>query len=86
MVYCSVNEEWCRAAAVAFEQKTGIHVDMTRQSAGETYARVRAEKNNPRGDVWYCGTGDPHLQAASEGLTVVYQSPQLGQLHDWAQN
>jgi iron(III) transport system substrate-binding protein len=86
VVYCGVNEEWCRAAATAFEQKTGIHIDMTRQSAGEIYARLRAEKDNPRGDVWYGGTGDPHLQAADDGLTVPYKSPQLDQLRDWAQN
>jgi iron(III) transport system substrate-binding protein len=81
-----VNEEWCRAAAASFEQKTGIHVDMTRQSAGEIFARLRAEKDNPRGDIWYGGTGDPHLQAAADGLTEPYQSPSLAQLHPWAQN
>jgi iron(III) transport system substrate-binding protein len=86
VVYCGVNEEWCRAAAAAFEQQSGIHVDMTRQSAGELYARLRAEKDNPRGDIWYGGTGDPHLQAASEQLTEPYQSPALSQLRDWAQN
>ena len=86
VVYCGVNEEWCRAAATSFEQKTGIHVDMTRQSAGEIFARLRAEKDNPRGDVWYGGTGDPHLQAASDGLTEPYQSPSMTQLHPWAQN
>ena len=86
VVYCGVNEEWCRAAATAFEKQSGIHVDMTRQSAGELYARLRAEKDNPRGDIWFGGTGDPHLQAASDGLTEPYQSPALGQLRDWAQN
>ncbi len=86
VVYCGVNEEWCRAAAVAFEKKTGTHVDMTRQSAGEIYARLRAEKDNPRGDLWYGGTGDPHLQAAAEGLTEAYTSPALGSLNEWAQN
>ena len=85
VVYCGVNEAWCRAASVAFEQKTGIHVDMTRQSAGEIFARLRAERTNPRGDVWFGGTGDPHLQAASDGLTDPYQSPALPQLRDWAQ-
>jgi iron(III) transport system substrate-binding protein len=86
VVYCGVNEEWCRAAVTAFEQKTGIHVDMTRQSAGEIYARLRAERDNPRGDIWYGGTGDPHLQAADEKLTDPYKSSELGQLRDWAQN
>jgi iron(III) transport system substrate-binding protein len=86
VVYCGVNEQWCRAAATAFQSETGIRVDMTRQSAGEIYARLRAEKNNPRGDVWFGGTGDPHLQAAAEELTESYRSEALGQLRDWAQN
>ena len=72
VVYCGVNEEWCRAAANAFQAKTGIHVDMTRQSAGEIYARLRAEKENPGGDIWYGGTGDPLLRAAADGVTEPY--------------
>ena len=40
---------------------------------------------NPKADVWFGGTGDPHLQAAEEGLTEAYKSPKLAQLHDWAQ-
>jgi iron(III) transport system substrate-binding protein len=84
VVYCGVNEEWCRAASAAFQQKTGIQVNMTRQSAGEIYARLKAEKDNPRGDIWYGGTGDPHLQAANEGLTESYKSPTLDKLQDWA--
>ena len=39
---------------------------------------------NPKGDVWWGGTGDPHLQAAEEGLTEEYDSPMRGELHDWA--
>ena len=46
---------------------------MTRQSAGELYARLRAEKDNPRGDIWYGGTGDPHLQAADGGTDRAVQ-------------
>ncbi|MFT8246182.1 ABC transporter substrate-binding protein [Roseomonas sp. BN140053] len=85
VMYCGVNEQWCRAAATAFQAQTGIRVDMTRQSAGEIYARLRAERNNPRADIWFGGTGDPHLQAASEGLTAAYRPEALGQLQDWAQ-
>jgi iron(III) transport system substrate-binding protein len=83
-LYCSVQEEWCRGMVTAFERKTGIKVAMTRKSSGETYAQIKAEKDNPRGDVWWGGTGDPHLQAAEEGLTLEYKSPMLTQLHDWA--
>jgi iron(III) transport system substrate-binding protein len=86
VVYCGVNEEWCRAASAAFQQKTGIQVNMTRQSAGEIYARLKAEKDNPRGDIWWGGTGDPHLQAANESLTESYKSPTLDKLRDWAKN
>ena len=68
----------------AFERETGIKVAMTRKSSGEVYAQVKAEAANPRGDIWWGGTGDPHLQAAEEGLTVEYKSPKLGELQDWA--
>lgn len=84
VVYCSVQEEWCRPMMQAFERKTGIKVSMTRKSSGETYAQIKAEAANPRGDVWWGGTGDPHLQAAEEGITETYQSPMLAELQDWA--
>src|SRR4051794_29877048 len=77
VVYCGVQEEWCRGAVTAFERGTGIKVAMTRKSAGEVYAQVKAEASNPRGDIWWGGTGDPHMQAAEEGLTLEYKSPKL---------
>jgi iron(III) transport system substrate-binding protein len=83
-VYCVVQEEWCRAMVNAFQRETGISVAMIRRSSGETYAQVKAEAANPRGDIWWGGTGDPHMQAAEEGLTIDYRSPNLEQLHDWA--
>lgn len=84
VLYCSVQEEWCRAMLTAFERKTGVKVAMTRKSSGETYAQVKAEASNPRGDVMWGGTGDPHLQAAEEGLTQEYKSPMLKELQPWA--
>jgi iron(III) transport system substrate-binding protein len=83
-VYCSVQEEWCRPMVAAFERATGIRVAMTRKSAGETLTQIRAEAANPRGDIWWGGTGDPHMQAGQENLTVEYRSPGLSELHDWA--
>lgn len=70
--------------ARSFEEATGIDVNMTRKSSGETFAQIRAEATNPKGDVWWGGTGDPHLQAAEEDLTEPYASPMRGELHDWA--
>ena len=85
VVYCGVQEEWCQAMMNAFTKETGIQVAMTRKSAGETYAQVKAEGSNPKGDVWWGGTGDAFLQAAEDGLLVEYKSPKLSELHPWAQ-
>jgi iron(III) transport system substrate-binding protein len=84
VVYCTVQEEWCRPMVAAFEKATGIKVLMTRKSSGEFYAQIKAEAANPRGDIWWGGTGDPHLQAAEEGLTESYKSAKLAELQDWA--
>jgi len=84
VLYCTVQEEWCRPMVAAFEKATGIKVLMTRKSSGEFYAQLKAEAANPKGDVWWGGTGDPHLQAAEEGLTLEYKSPRLAELQDWA--
>ena len=84
VLYCTVQEEWCRPMVAAFEKATGIKVLMTRKSSGEFYAQIKAEAANPRGDIWWGGTGDPHLQAAEEGLTESYKSPRMGELQDWA--
>src|SRR5574339_504186 len=84
VVYCTVQEAWCRPMVAAFEKATGIKVLMTRKRSGEGYAQVKAEAANPRGDIWWGGTGDPHLQAAEEGLTEPYKSPKMADLQDWA--
>ncbi len=83
-LYCSPQIEWCNLMVEAFEKETGIKVAMTRKSSGETFAQIKAESRNPKGDVWWGGTGDPHLQAAEEGLTQAYDSPMRGELQEWA--
>jgi iron(III) transport system substrate-binding protein len=85
IMYCGVDENWCRAMTTEYQKQTGVNVQMTRMSAGEIYARLRAEKENPQADIWWGGTGDPHLQAADEGLTEEYKSAQLPKLREWAQ-
>ena len=85
VLYCTVQEEWCRPMVAAFEKTTGIKVLMTRKSSGEFYAQLKAEAANPRGDIWWGGTGDPHLQAAEEGLTEAYKSPKMSRRDErWA--
>ena len=84
-VICSVQAEWCNLVAVEFEKETGIKTTMTLKGSGESMAQLAAEKANPKLDVWFGGTGDPHLQAAEQGLTEEYRSPLLPQLQPWAQ-
>ena len=83
-VICPVQAEWCNLAATEFERETGIKVAMTLKGSGESLAQIVAEKANPKLDVWFGGTGDPHLQAAEQGLLDEYRSPMLKDLQTWA--
>ncbi|MGV8939265.1 MAG: ABC transporter substrate-binding protein [Allorhizobium sp.] len=83
---CSADVVICELMQEMFQKEHDIKVNMVRLSSGETYAKVRAEARNPKTDIWWAGTGDPHLQAASEGLTLEYKSPMLDQLQDWAKS
>ncbi|MFI4953970.1 MAG: extracellular solute-binding protein, partial [Burkholderiales bacterium] len=83
-VLCPMAAEWCTLAATEFEKETGIKASMTLKGSGESFAQVAAENANPKIDVWFGGTGDPHLQAAEQDLTMPYKSPLLDQLQPWA--
>ncbi|TFZ07724.1 ABC transporter substrate-binding protein [Ramlibacter humi] len=84
-VICSVQAEWCSLLSTVYARSTGVKVNMSLKGSGEALAQLAAEKENPKTDVWFGGTGDPHLQAAEQGLTLEYKSPSLPQLHEWAQ-
>jgi iron(III) transport system substrate-binding protein len=85
-VLCGADEAWCAGIEAAFERKTNVDVSMVRKSSGEILAQIRAEKENPKVDVWWGGTGDPQLQAAAEGLLEPYKSASEPDLLPWAQN
>jgi iron(III) transport system substrate-binding protein len=82
---CSAQAAWCNMLAVTFEKSQGVKVNMTLKGSGEAIAQIMAERANPKTDLWFGGTGDPHLQAAEQNLTQEYKSPTLPKLHDWAQ-
>lgn len=84
-VVCSNEQDWCDLMADAYEDATGNSVAMVRKSTGETLAQVRAEAGNPKIDVWWGGTGDPHLIAAAEGLTQE-SGVDTSELLGWAVN
>ena len=84
-VICSVQADWCNLIQTVFTKSTGIKVNMSLKGSGEALAQLIAERANPKTDVWFGGTGDPHLQAAESDLTIEYKSASLAQLHPWAQ-
>lgn len=85
-LYCSFPDTaWCQAMANGFQKISGTKVNVSQKATGEMLAQIKAEANNPKGDVWWAGPGDSFLQAGEEGLLEVYRSPRLAELHDWAQ-
>lgn len=84
-VICSVQAEWCNMIGTVYARTTGTKVNVSMKGSGEALAQLIAEKDNPKTDIWFGGTGDPHLQAAELGLSMEYKSPSLPQLHLWAQ-
>jgi iron(III) transport system substrate-binding protein len=84
VIYCSHDPDACELAAKTFERETGIEASISRKATGEFYAQIRAERANPKADVWYGGTIDPFLQAAAEGLFVAYRSPRVAEMQPWA--
>ena len=84
-IICSVQAEWCNLLQTVYARTTGAKVNMSLKGSGEALAQLIAERANPKTDIWFGGTGDPHLQAAEQDLTVEYKSSSLPQLHAWAQ-
>ncbi len=82
-LYGSPDRDWVAAVAAKFQKDTGIKVEWIRLSSNEAYARIEAEKANPKGDVWFGGTGDPHFDAAEKGLTEPYCSPRMPELREF---
>jgi len=85
-LYGSPDRDWVAAVAARFEKETGVKVNWIRASSNEMYARIEAEKANPKGDVWFGGTGDPHFDAAEKGLTEPYCSPRMPELRDFTRD
>lgn len=52
VVYCSNEPKACQTAVDLFAKKNDVKVEMTRSGSGSTYAKILAEKDNPKADVW----------------------------------
>lgn len=86
VIYCSNEPFACQEVADEFAKQNDVKVQMTRAGSGSTYAKILAEKDNPKADVWYAGTLDPHSQAGVNGLLEPYKSPMLVEIGELFQN
>jgi iron(III) transport system substrate-binding protein len=84
-IVCSVQAEWCQLIANGYAKTTNVKINVTHKGSVEALGQIVAEGANPKTDVWFGGTGDPHLQAAEQNLTAEYKSALIPQLRDWAQ-
>lgn len=84
-VICSVQIEWCELVQTEYQKVSGVKVTLIHRSSIDALSMLLSEQNNPRTDVWFGGTGDPHLQAAEQGLTLAYKSRLFDDLQPWAQ-
>lgn len=79
-ILCSPDLAWCEALGPAYKAATGKDAQFVRLSSSEALARLQAESANPAFDVWFGGTGDPHLVAFNDGLTEFYKPSNWDQL------
>ncbi len=79
VLYVSADSHLARQVADAFEDETGIRVDLvgdTEQTKTTGLARrLRAEKDNPKADVFWSSEVFWTIRLADEGVLAPYQSP-----------
>jgi len=76
VVYAAEDEKTLAALTKMFTEKTGIDAEVIRiPAAGTLAARIRAEKDAPKADVFIGGSVEFHEPLAKEGLVVPYDSP-----------
>ena len=73
LIYSSIDAQEVPVYVKAFKDKTGIDVKWVRLSAGETIARMEAEKKNPQATVWFGAPSPEFITAKKKGLLEAYK-------------
>uniref|UniRef100_UPI002B000A33 extracellular solute-binding protein n=1 Tax=Devosia sp. TaxID=1871048 RepID=UPI002B000A33 len=74
IVYTPNEEGMLKSLLPAFEEKTGVTVQVITAGTGELYQRIRSEAANPQGDVMF--GGGAAQAAANIELWGEYTSPE----------
>lgn len=70
---CLFDPDKLQVLFETFKQQYGVNVTCLDMSSGEALQRIRAEKDNPQGDVLFGTTNLSHVNLAADGLTEVYK-------------
>ncbi|MFQ5593887.1 MAG: ABC transporter substrate-binding protein [Anaerolineae bacterium] len=67
-----------------FKAQYGVNVTCLDMSSGEALERIRAERDNPQGDVLFGTTNLSHVNLAADGLTTAYKGAGWNKLPEGA--
>jgi iron(III) transport system substrate-binding protein len=79
VVYCSVDEPYASKIFAEFEKQSGVHViaqyDVESSKSIGLSEKIRAEREKPRADVWWCSEAFLTVRMADDGVLAVYRPP-----------
>ncbi|GAB4536156.1 MAG: ABC transporter substrate-binding protein [Anaerolineae bacterium] len=70
---CLFDPDKLQVLFSSFKAQYGVEVTCLDMSSGEALERIRAEKDNPQGDVLFGTTNLSHVNLAQDGLTLPYK-------------
>ncbi len=70
---CLFDPDKLQVLFETFRQQYGVNVTCLNMSSGEALERIRAESENPQGDVLFGTTNLSHVNLAADDLTEPYQ-------------
>jgi iron(III) transport system substrate-binding protein len=70
---CLIEPEQLQVLFDQFQEQTGVTATCLDMSSGEALERIRAEQENPQGDVLFGTTNLSHVNLALDGLSQPYQ-------------
>src|SRR5690606_22000651 len=70
---CLIDPEQLQVLFDQFLEQTGVNATCLDMSSGEALERIRAENENPQGDVLFGATNLSHVNLAADGLSQPYQ-------------
>lgn len=81
-IYTAGPGGMAEALAEAFEEESGIDVDLFQSTTGDVLGRLEAEQGNPVADVVVLASLPPAMEYKESGLTHAYESEYADQLHE----